>query len=179
MAQNKQDWCKHKGKRILLIEGKNDCHVILALWQAHKNPPKGCFGIYQCDSDDGVLRKLNELIQASIAQINEIESIGIVLDADKPDVTSRWQQIQAKLKRYAYPFPIQPNPKGTIIANQDEKPRLGIWLMPNNQDTGMLEDFLMKLAPVDSVDWARHCVESAQQKLLKKYITAKRLFILI
>jgi len=169
MTKNKQDWCKHKGKRILLVEGKNDCHVILALWQAHQHPPKGSFGIYQCDSDEGVLRKLNELIQGSIAQINEIENIGVVLDADKPNVTSRWQQIQAKVKRYAYSFPVEPDPKGTIIASQDEKPRLGIWLMPNNQDAGMLEDFLMTLAQADSLDWARHCVESAQQKHLTSF----------
>jgi hypothetical protein len=166
MAKEKLDWCKQQGKRMLLVEGKNDCHVILALWQAHKSPPKGCFGIYQCDNDEGVLKKLNELIQGAIAQTNELEIVGIVLDADKPDVKARWQQIQAKLKRYAYSFPEQPEPQGTIILSLDEKPRLGIWLMPNNQDAGMLEDFLMGLAQPDSLNLARHCVEQARQQNL-------------
>ncbi|EDN70756.1 hypothetical protein BGP_0931 [Beggiatoa sp. PS] len=89
MNQAKKDWCKHQGKRMLLVEGKNDCHVILALWQAHQSPPKGSFGIYQCDNDEKALKKLNELIQGAIAQMNELEIVGMVLDADKPDVKAR------------------------------------------------------------------------------------------
>jgi hypothetical protein len=174
---SKQDWCKQTCKRMLLVEGKTDCHVILALWQAHKCPPKGSFGIYQCENDEGVLKKLNELIQGAIAQTNELERVGIVLDADKPDVKARWQQIEAKLKRHAYPFPEQPDSQGTIIPSQDEKPRLGIWLMPNNQNPGMLEDFLMELAQPDRLNWARHCVDEANQNS-KKYISAKLSFIL-
>ena len=40
-------------------------------------------------------------------------------------------------------FPQNPQPKGTIITDfEEELPTVGIWLMPNNQKTGMLEDFI-------------------------------------
>ena len=52
--------CKHKGKQVLLVEGKNDCHVVLALCQYHSLPKT--FGIYGCENDDGLLKLLNALI---------------------------------------------------------------------------------------------------------------------
>jgi hypothetical protein len=158
----KKDWCKHKGNRVLLVEGKNDCHVIGALCQAHDLPET--FGIYQCDGDDKLFKRLDALIPSE-----NIEIIGIVLDADNPDFNARWQQVKALLTFYNYNTPKQPDPKGTLIASQDEKPRIGVWLMPNNQDTGMLEDFLMKLAQPNRIDWARHCVDSAQQKTFTSF----------
>ncbi|EDN70757.1 conserved hypothetical protein [Beggiatoa sp. PS] len=41
--------------------------------------------------------------------------------------------------------------------------------MPNNQETGMLEDFLMALAQPNSLEWARHCLEQAQHKNLTTF----------
>jgi len=55
-----KDFCKHEGKKVLLVEGKDDCHVILALC-AHFNIP-GTFGIYECGSDISLLKRLNALI---------------------------------------------------------------------------------------------------------------------
>ncbi len=159
MAQ-KKDWCKHEGSRVLLVEGKNDCHVIAALCQAHNLPET--FGIYQCDGDIKLFKRLDALILSE-----DIEIIGIVLDADNPDVNARWRQVQNALNNYDVPK--QPEAQGTIISSQDEKPRLGIWLMPNNQDAGMLEDFLMGLAQPDSLKWARHCVDSAQQQSFSSF----------
>ena len=47
-------------------------------------------------------------------------------------------------------FPQNPQPKGTIITDfEEELPTVGIWLMPNNQKTGMLEDFIRFLVPED------------------------------
>jgi hypothetical protein len=161
MAQ-KKDWCKHKGNRVLLVEGKNDCHVISALCQAHNLPET--FGIYQCDGDIKLFKRLDALIPSE-----DIEIIGIVLDADNPDVKSRWRQVQNALNLYNYEVPKQANPQGTIISSQYEKPRLGIWLMPNNQDAGMLEDFLMGLAQPESLNWARNCVDGARKQNLTSF----------
>ena len=71
-----KDFCKHEGKKVLLVEGKDDCHVILALC-AHFNIP-GTFGIYECGSDISLLKRLNALI----LQPDPPETIGIVIDAD-------------------------------------------------------------------------------------------------
>jgi hypothetical protein len=150
--------CKHTGNKVLLVEGKNDCHVIFALCKAHGIPES--FGLYDCESDDGVLKRLNALIHPT----DKPETIGVVLDIDVRTVESRWQQIQGKIESYGYDFPELPNPAGTILPLNGDKPKLGIWLMPNNQNPGMLEDFLMPLANAKSISFAAESVNSAKEK---------------
>lgn len=154
---------KYSGNKVLLVEGKNDCHVICALCKA-LNVPK-TFGLYDCESDDGVLKKLNALIHPA----NPPETIGVVLDVDGRAIESRWQQIQDKIKVHGYDFPESPDPVGTVLPVNGDKPRLGIWLMPNNQDPGMLEDFLLSLANVGSVSFATESVNCAKEKGLTTF----------
>ena len=54
------DICKSEAERVLLVEGKDDCHVILALAQYYRLPEN--FGIYECGNDANVLKRLNALI---------------------------------------------------------------------------------------------------------------------
>ncbi|MDH5681605.1 MAG: hypothetical protein OEZ36_08460, partial [Spirochaetota bacterium] len=88
----------------------------------------------------------------------------LVLDADQKGVDARWRQILGRLKEYSYKFPPKPSETGSIIDSYDDKPRIGIWLMPNNQDAGMLEDFLIQLVPEDKIQVARDAVEMAISK---------------
>ena len=150
------DVCKQDTDKVLLVEGVNDCHVVMSLCAAHTVPET--FGIYQCGSDLGVLRRLNALI----VRPNPPAVIGIMLDADKPSLAGRWDSIKSKLKHYNYAFPKNPNADGTVIEGTIYEPRLCFWLMPNNQDSGMLEDFCAELAEPVSLAFARECVEQAQ-----------------
>ena len=43
------DICKSEAERVLLVEGKDDCHVILALAQYYQLAEN--FGIYECGND--------------------------------------------------------------------------------------------------------------------------------
>lgn len=54
------DVCRQDTNKVLLVEGDNDCHVVMALCASHNVPE--IFGIYQCGSDVGVLKQLNALI---------------------------------------------------------------------------------------------------------------------
>ncbi|MCP4218803.1 MAG: FAD-dependent oxidoreductase, partial [bacterium] len=101
--------CKYEGKRVLLVEGKNDCHVILALCARYNVPET--FGIYECGSDLALLKRLN----ASIIQPDAPEVVGVVLDADYPDIGARWQQVQNKIIAHGYKLPNTPTPGGTIV----------------------------------------------------------------
>ena len=148
------DICKQDTDKVLLVEGDNDCHVVMALCAAHNVPET--FGIYQCGSDVGVLRRLNALI----SRPNPPQTIGVMLDADS-SINSRWDSIRGKLRHYSYKFPGTPNANGTIVEDASERPKLGFWLMPNNQDSGMLEDFCAELAEPLSLAFARECVEAA------------------
>ncbi|MEZ2230397.1 DUF3226 domain-containing protein [Microcoleus sp.] len=49
--------CKQDTDRVLLVEGDNDCHVVMALCKAHNVPET--FGIYQCGSDSGIIACLS------------------------------------------------------------------------------------------------------------------------
>jgi len=152
------DVCKQDTDKVLLVEGDNDCHVVMALCAAHNVPET--FGIYQCGSDIGVLKRLNALI----IRPNPPQVIGVMLDADNPSLEGRWQSIKGKLKHYSYVFPNIPDADGTVIEAVTDKPKLGFWLMPNNQNSGMLEDFCAELAEPDSLAFARECVEQAHSK---------------
>lgn len=148
--------CKYEGERVLLVEGIHDCHVVLALRDAHGVPQT--FGIYECGGEDGVLRRANALIPSSVPPT----VLGLVMDADKPDFAGRWQSIRDKLSRHGYVFPEEPAIEGTIIEASAQLPRLGIWLMPNNRDTGMLEDFCFQLAATQARELAERAVVEAQ-----------------
>ena len=151
-------WCKHEGKSVLLVEGENDCHVILALCARYKVPET--FGIYQCGNDSSAVKRLNALI----ASPDPPQVIGLVIDADDPDLEGRWNGIRAKLAHYAYDFPQSPVPEGTIIEPAGEDSRLGFWLMPNNQDAGMLEDFCSQMIDDSCLSSVKDCIALAKVK---------------
>ena len=156
------DICKQDKDKVLLVEGDNDCHVVMALCAAHTVPET--FGIYQCGSDVGVLKRLNGLI----VRPEPPQVIGVILDADN-SIASRWESIKGKLKHYSYAFPTNPNADGTIVESIGDEPKLGFWLMPNNQDSGMLEDFCAELAEPISLAFAKECVEEAQARKLTTF----------
>ncbi len=157
------DICKQDTDKVLLVEGDNDCHVVMSLCKAHTVPES--FGIYQCGSDNGVLKRLNALI----IRPEPPQVIGIMLDADNPSLAGRWSSIQGKLGHYDYTFPIVPDPDGTILESSSNKPKLGFWLMPNNQVSGMLEDFCAELAEPESLRFAQECVRQAQDNNLSTF----------
>ncbi|WP_295454283.1 DUF3226 domain-containing protein [uncultured Thiodictyon sp.] len=79
------------------------------------------------------------------------QRIGIVLDADYlPE--NRWQSVCDRLSGKGFKLPAQPDCEGTVIDRADGK-RLGIWLMPDNQSEGKLENFLALLVPPDDPCW--------------------------
>ena len=147
-----------KGKipsRILLVEGKDDQHVMLNLCMHHELPE--CFDI---ENKEGVTNVL-ETFEAEIAS-PEKDCIGILIDADT-DLLARWASILSILTRQGYSgVPSSPNPNGTIIGQKD-KPTIGIWLMPNNRLPGELEDFIAFLVPQRESNplwnYAKHCLD--------------------
>jgi hypothetical protein len=157
------DICKDEGNRVLLVEGKNDCHVVLALCNSHDVPKT--FGIHECEGADGVLKRLNALI----LRPGPPEIIGVVLDADNDGVNARWQKIQTKIREHGYLFPTNVRPEGTILEDNPGKPRIGIWLMPNNEDPGILEDFLLAMAGREGTIAASECVAMAKDKGLTSF----------
>lgn len=147
--------CNQDGPNILLTEGKNDCHVILALCKFYDLPKN--FGINDCGSDEKALKKFNALLNKE-----ETEIIGIVIDADNPHLSAKWDAVKHTLtQRGIHLIPDKPNAHGTIIPASATSPRIGIWLMPDNQANGMLEDFCQQLVNPDAIKYAENCVDQA------------------
>jgi hypothetical protein len=150
--------CKSNRPKILLVEGKNDCHVILALCKNYAVPES--FGLNACDSDELVFKTLWALLNTE-----NKETIGVVLDADSPNLTGKWYKFQATLSKAGiYCADDKPNQNGTIIPATSSHPRIGLWLMPDNRVDGMLEDFCITLAKRRAIDFAEDCVSAAHEK---------------
>lgn len=131
-------------KRILLVEGANDKHVILAI--------QGRRGVGLLDKEQIVdCGDCGRLLSSLPVRINEsdVTRLGVVIDADV-NVASRWTEIREILISAGYadvpPIPIE---QGTILEASANSlhPRVGVWLMPDNKNTGILEDFLRFLVP--------------------------------
>lgn len=155
------DVCKHEGDRVLLVEGKDDCHVVMSLCESHEIPE--AFGIYRCGSDDAVLSRLNALI----LEPNGPVCIGSVIDADEEGITSRWNSISSKINHYDYRLPGSPEDDGTIVTPPQDSsnlPKLGFWLMPNNEDVGALEDFCIQMADDEALDYAESAAIDAKSE---------------
>jgi hypothetical protein len=133
-------------KRVLLVEGPDDEHVLMHLC-GNRGVPK----LDEVKPHAGV-DPLLESFPVRLKASQDGDIVGIVIDADT-DVDSRWQSLQARLVDVGYNnVPAIPAPDGTIIDPPVDSllPRVGIWIMPDNQTAGILEDFLRFLIPAES-----------------------------
>lgn len=139
-------------KLMLVVEGRDDKHVLLAILAHHGFEPE--FVIQDEEGIDNLLERLPVRLQ-----FGKLERLGIVVDADL-DLAVRWGRLKAVLAGLGYTgLTDAPDPDGTVIPHGD-LPRVGVWLMPDNVVPGMLEDYVARLVPPDDVLWprARHCL---------------------
>ncbi|MCC7430572.1 hypothetical protein IT568_07010 [bacterium] len=138
--------------KILLVEGVDDFHVVCAILKKYQIPET-----FSVENTEGV-EKLFEQIPTRLLQ-SEIQTLGILIGADT-NLKKRWKQLKTKLPN----LPEKPNPSGTIFTQGEIK--VGIWLMPDNNLDGMLEDFICSLVPAD--DKLMPFVEETLQNLKDK-----------
>lgn len=141
--------------RVLLVEGQDDKHVT-----RHIVTRSGLNIGIDSDLDIQVTTSVESLIDSIPSTIDAPgrEVVGILTDAnDHPD--RRWQSITERLRKSngfrGTALPTRPAPAGTIIQGGLRRPRVGIWLMPNNQSPGELEDFVAGMIPHDDLIWPR------------------------
>lgn len=103
-----------------------------------------------CIRDVGGLSLLKDAIGPEFKVSGRI-ALGILVDANK-DPDARWQSIREQLKGVGVNPPPQIARTGAII---EQRPRVGIWLMPDNAGPGQLEDFIEKLIPQGDPVWPR------------------------
>jgi hypothetical protein len=135
---------KPKQKR-LLVEGKDDLHVIVNLLKPHIGWEENSRPIEITDCKGEELLD-DETIPAWLKTSNDDTKIlGIVLDADG-NCRKKWQRVRQLCDPHVGNIPEDIPPRGWIVPTKREK-QLGVWIMPNNQHPGMLEIFLKTLVP--------------------------------
>jgi len=130
----------------LLVEGKNDRHVIWALCNQYQLPETFSVEVPAADATEGIEALLDGL-PLKLREKN-LQILGIVVDADQ-DLAARWQALGYRLRMSGYQdIPDAPPTEGWVYT-APELPKVGVWLMPNNQLPGMLEDFVAHLIPAN------------------------------
>ena len=131
--------------KVLLVEGLDDEHVVRHLCGHY--PAMPIFEIIEKKGFPNLKRAIGPEIKVSGRT-----AVGILVDAnDHP--TDRWDEIAHRVEQAVGQAPAQMAPTGTIIVGV--RPRVGIWLMPDNRSTGELENFIERLMPAGDPVWPR------------------------
>ena len=145
-------------RRVLFVEGPDDEHVI---WHLRtRTGLESRFSIEQKQNDEALV----ESISREIVVPDRI-AVGFVIDADD-DPDARWRAVSYRLQRRSVSVPRAPDPAGTVIEG---RPRVGVWLMPDNTTTGELEDFVAKMVPEGDPVWplAKNYIEAVPKPYLR------------
>lgn len=141
----------------LHVEGTDDVHTIKHLLLRHgfdcpisgDTRSDGNFSdrVPKIKAAGDQLRVLEAMSTAPLVSTNK--SVGFVLDADeKPE--NRWDAVRDRLRDFDLKLPKNIPEDGFIDEIAALRARVGVWLMPDNQRSGALEDFLQDL--VDKED---------------------------
>ena len=129
-------------ERILLVEGPDDKHVIRHIRDRH-----GDLADFEI-RDTGGIDNLLDAIEAETKAAGR-QSVGLLVDANS-SLDDRWRSLADRLRQVGIEPPQTLDEEGCIIPG---RPRLGLWLMPDNRNSGELEDFVQKLIPADDPVW--------------------------
>ena len=165
-------------ENYLLVEGDEDKHVFTQLLVEHQVFEKFKLkdGSLEIKSHGGVEKLLNLRMLRNYFVVDESRRFGIVVDAD--DIPAkRWEQFKSICEAIGYHnVPVAPSPDGTILSEEEGLPMVGIWLMPDNKDSGMMEDFMGWLVRRDDLLWPMagdivHKVVERERRFKEKHLS--------
>lgn len=163
-------------KQRILVEG-NDIHLILQVCtQYGLSQPKGFSDKKDFESNFAFKSKKGNALgkQELIGSLSglllesDLQAIGIILDADQ-SAAATWKSLVSVLEHSGYTdLPTAPNPEGTIIESPDHDlfPKVGVWIMPDNINSGEIEDFFLQL--IDSEDFRLNHARKSVKELINQ-----------
>lgn len=132
----------------LLVEGDGDKHIVWHL-QNTTNIERGAFEVVVKGSSAELISSIKNELRGS-----ETTAVGILIDADN-DPAAKWNAVLNQIRLAGYgELPDEPNSQGVIIHDA-YLPRVGIWIMPDNRQTGAIEDFLIGMIVETDPLWQR------------------------
>ncbi|MBL7224112.1 MAG: hypothetical protein ISS72_09685 [Candidatus Brocadiae bacterium] len=129
----------------LHVEGSDDKHTVIQLLIRHGVPydqepwPEELPVIENIGGVDALLAGVETAVMTSTGR-----AIGFVADANFP-LRSRWQAVRDRLRRVGVDAPDSPPICGYVGTSARYRSRIGVWLMPDNQQDGSLESFIQTL----------------------------------
>lgn len=151
---------------LLLVEGRSEENAIKEFykqWGIEIN-----FNI----NNEGSIIKLKTSFKMHLKSSNVLRKLWVIIDADT-SYTCAWQSIRDILERSGkYNPPVEMCPTGLILKPMDDNDLVvGVWIMPNNKDVGMLEDFMMEIIPDNNVliGEAETVIAGLEVKNIQKY----------
>lgn len=157
--------CAHHGIQAR-IEGESNAEALGALGQGVGGGPSTeteeglSAGIIAIKNEEG----LTNLVKAFPTALKQsgLQRLGVVVDCDpEKGMCARWQQWSNLARNAGYDVvPKTPAQQGTILFREGG-PALGLWVMPDNQGEGLLEDFVGFLVPPGDAmwEWADKCLD--------------------
>ena len=156
----------------LLVEGNDDQHSVWAICEQKSIPES--FDVVDCNSVDKVFKQLKSRLK--YPENNQI--IGIIVDADN-NHKGRFDsfcQILNKTGKYDCSG-LTLTEEGLVISSKDDCfPKVGLWIMPDNNTEGMLEDFAILLAGSDNtlMGKAEKTLDDLEKENIQKYKATHR-----
>lgn len=148
-------------KFVVLVEGGDDKYVIDALltsWAVDSRP------IVKYARGDANLPTL----MRDHLKSEKLASLAVVIDADQTAAETRWESLRGSvplLQQLATGW--RHVPFEDTVTREDGLPNIkfGLWMMPDNQNSGTLEDFLRPLIPTSDIwTFAQEASEEAKSK---------------
>lgn len=141
------------------MEGQDDLFSVVGLMSAHINWPDIKYDApVLIVPENGVEDILDPEYISVLLKASEIDVLGFMLDADTKPV-SRYGRIRAVCQS-AFPDLPEDLPADGLVAENADKKRLGVWVMPDNKTEGCLETFLHELVPDESAPVWAHAGEA-------------------
>ncbi|MDO9140555.1 MAG: hypothetical protein Q7U38_09540, partial [Methylobacter sp.] len=161
---------------VLLVEGEGDrgffdqvCRS-LALNPAIKvAPPKDYQADYEeqlWNSKQGVLNLLDDLLNELLDEVAPTQRLAIIIDADyEREQGLGYEKTIQQVNKIAedYGFSLAENQThGLCFKHSDGLAEFGLWVMPNNQTDGMLEDFIKTCVSTNEQSLFDHATQAVQ-----------------
>ena len=145
------------GERVLLVEGEDDQHVMWNLFEVRDLPEVLEVKCPETDSNTGENGGLDQLLNSIPYQLasTELDCLAVVVDANDKGPEARWQAVRSRLLNAGYKgIPEKHDSSGTVfelslLPRSPRSVRFAVWVMPDNNSTGMLEDFVAGLIRED------------------------------
>ncbi len=154
---------------LLLVEGKDELRVIPELVEKRGvpwEPERKSFRVDIVDTD-GIENMLDRPTLAAYSKRQGLRRLGMIVDADA-DAATCWNRVRRVLVEAGIlddgVLPGTAPDHGLIVASRSI--RVGVWIMPDNRSTGMLETFLAHLVgpPNELWDFAvKSCAEAVRR----------------